>query len=110
MSDRRLRRFESELRHWAERPPALPAGLARRRVEGHLAVAPRRRGWRLALGSAAAVLAVVALALVLRLPPPPAVPSPAAAAVPERLVVHQLKSGTQLYIVLPPSQPPPDRC
>ena len=85
------------LRAWAERPPALAAREARRRVRARLELrGPARRP---ALWAAAMVAGAVAAALVVRAPqsglePAPALstggPGPA-------MIVFELDSGTRLY-------------
>lgn len=106
MTDERTAKLARELRRWAERPTELSPGKARTRV---LARLPRHRGsgWRrpgwslVAAGSALA--AALALALFLGGRPEPIAEPPAPAArVVQRTIVHQLSSGTKLYIVVRP--------
>lgn len=91
--------FREELEHWARRPPARPAPVARGRVLAQ--IESRRAGlpWKVPL--AAVLLASLALGLILGIrhtqvrPVPPEAPAP-------NLVVFQLQSGTKVYFALPP--------
>lgn len=100
MSTDPVDRLTRELRAWARRPPRLSPGAARARVLADLAVDRRRSAWRLltAGASLAAVALVVALATGRRERPAATVPAPAATS--ERMIVHQLSTGTRLYIVV----------
>lgn len=105
MTDKGIEQLAKQLRDWAERPTALTAAAARTRVLAHLERRPKRPTWRLAAASAA--LAASALALVLligRREPPVVSGSPSAAAAPQQqMIVHQLSSGTKLYVVVEPA-------
>jgi hypothetical protein len=105
MTDDGMNRLARELRHWAQRPTRLSPRAARTRVLADLPGSRRRPAWWLV--TAGATLAAGALALVLvigRRQEPIAVtpPTPAATAA-QRTIVHQLSSGTKLYIVMRPA-------
>jgi ferric-dicitrate binding protein FerR (iron transport regulator) len=97
-------RLTEELRRWAERPAALSPRAARSRVLARLSRRPPRPAWRLAAaaGAAAALaLALIVGALIVRHHgEPPAAPPVTAPA--QRVIVHQLSTGTPLYIVVRP--------
>lgn len=107
MTDKGVERLAAELRGWAEHPTTLSPTAARTRVLAHLPAPARRPVWRLAGG---AVLAVSALVLILgvgvlwvgRRHEPASLPPPPAAEPQQQTIVHQLSSGTQLYIVVQP--------
>lgn len=109
MTGDRTEKLARELRRWAERPTELSPGQARDRV---LARLPRRRdrfGWRRPgwqLAAAGSALAAIALALALVVggrPEPITEPAAPAGRVAQRTIVHQLSSGTKLYIVVRPA-------
>ncbi len=112
MTDRGIERLAAELRRWAERPTDLSPRAARTRVLAHLQDRRRRPSWRLVAGGGA--LAAGALALVLiavltidrpsieRPDEPVASDSAPAAETGQPTIVHQLSSGTKLYIVMRP--------
>lgn len=100
-----LDRLAEELRRWTERPAGLSPRAARSRVLARLPQRDRQPVWRLAAAAGAA--AALALALIVgaliddRRGEPPA--APPAAIQPQRVIVHQLSSGTPLYIVVRPA-------
>lgn len=104
MSDKSIERLAEELRDWTERPTALPAAAARARILAHLERRPKLPTWRFAAGSAALAASALALALLIgrREVPSSTGPLPAAAAPQQQMIVHQLSSGTKLYIVVEP--------
>lgn len=94
-------RVAEQLRRWAERPAPLSPRAARTRVLARLPSRRRRPAWRLAAAGALAGLALAMALLVARRDEPvPGAPPSAPAA--ERLIVHELSSGTRLYIALQP--------
>ena len=98
-----LDRLAEELRRWAERPAALSPQAARSRVLARLPRRNQRPAWRLAAVGAAAALALALIVGTLighRPEQPPA--APPVAIQPQRVIVHQLSSGTPLYIVVRP--------
>ncbi len=103
MSDRDMDRLTAALRRWAERPPSLSPRAAKTRVLAHLPSHRRRTAWRLLAGGGALIATVAALALLVgRQSEPVAVPTTTTASA-QRVIVHQLSSGTKLYIVMRPS-------
>lgn len=107
MSDDGAGRFARELRAWARRPTRLSPQAARTRVLAELAESGRRPAWRWITAGATLAAAAAALILVVgRRPEPTAPPTPAAAD--QRTIVHQLSSGTKLYIVMRPEVPADD--
>ena len=102
--------FATELRAWAERPARLSPQAARTRVLARLSAPGRRPAWRLIAAGTALAAGAVALALLVGRPQEPAAPpSPVPAAAADRTIVHQLSSGTRLYIVVRPAVPA-DEC
>ena len=102
MSDRPPDRLTRQLRQWARRPTRLSARVARTRVVARLG-ARRGRPWRLITTGATLAAGALALALVLGRPPAPVSEStPTAAPTAQRTIVHQLSSGTRMYIVVRP--------
>jgi hypothetical protein len=107
MTDKGMERLRDELRRWAQRPTSLSPRAARTRVVARLASPRRRPAWRLvsattALAASALALTLVVGALVIgRQAEPVAGPPPTTAAA-QRMIVHQLSSGTKLYIVVQP--------
>ena len=93
-------RLARQLRRWAERPSSLAPAAARTRVLARLPSRRRRPAWRLAAAAGALATIALALALVLGRRPEPLPGPPPAAASAERVIVHQLSSGTTLYIVV----------
>lgn len=109
MIDKGTERLAGELRRWAGRPTELSPRAAGARVVARL---PRRRRpvWRLATASTALAAAVLALSLVVgRRDEPAGNPPPPISQTTLRTIVHQLESGTKLYIVVQPNGPD-DEC
>ena len=111
MSNDPLDRWTEALRRWAARPTRVSPAAARARVLAELDGGRRSPAWRLA--AAGATLAAGALALLLligRLEEPIPVQPTAAPAVTaaQRTIVHQLSSGTRMYIVFRPARPAGD--
>ena len=104
MKDNRFESLAEEIRRWSERPPSLSPRQARTRVLAHLPERRRRPIWRLLAGGATLAAAVLVVMLLVGRPPQPAGGPPVAASPPDaqRMIVHQLSSGTQLYIVMRP--------
>ena len=100
MSGRRIDRLAGELRRWAEQPGALSPRAARTRVLAELPGRRRRPSWRLAAGGAALAATALAVALSVGRQREPVAGPPAAAEDGQRTIVHQLSSGTKLYIVM----------
>ena len=98
-------RLAGELRRWAHRPTRLSPRAARARLLAALPARRRRPSWRVLAAGAAAAGALALALLVGRGPEPAAVAPPAAAVAAERTIVHQLSSGTRLYIVVRPAVP-----
>ncbi len=104
MTDKGIARLTMELRRWSTRPTSLSARTARTRILAHLPHRPRRPSWRFVAGSAAIAASALALVLVIGSRDEPIVSGPEPAAeMPQRMIVHQLSSGTKLYIVMQPS-------
>ena len=103
MTDDRFERLAEEIRRWSERPGSLTPRQARTRVLAHLPERRFRPAWRLLAGGAALAATALAVALLVGGRPEPVVgPTAAAPPVVQRTIVHQLSSGTQLYIVMRP--------
>ena len=102
MSDRDLERLTAELRRWAGRPSCLSPRAARTRVLAHLPSVRRHPDWRLATGGALAAAALVMALLVGQRTAPVPEPRPVTAEIDQQTIVHQLSSGTKLYIVVRP--------
>ena len=103
MTDERLERFSEEIGRWSERPPTLTPRQARTRVLARLPQSRPRPAWRLVAGGAALAATALVVALLVGGRREPVVGPPAAAPpVVQRTIVHQLSSGTQLYIVMRP--------
>ena len=100
MSERRLEELSGELRRWAERPGSLSPQAARTRVLARLSDRRRRPFRRLV--TAGAALAATALVVVLAVdrPSEPVSTPPPASQTAQQTIVHQLSSGTRLYIVM----------
>ncbi len=102
MREKRLEQLTGELRHWAERPGSLSPQTARRRVLAHLPDRRRRPFRRLVTaGAALAAIALVVALAVDRSSQPVSTPPLASESAPQT-IVHQLSSGTRLYIVIRP--------
>lgn len=103
MSQDRLDRLAEELRQWTGRPGSLSPRAARTRV---LATLPDRRPrprWGLVTAGAALAALALAAALLVDSPGPPVDRTvPPTADPTHRIIVHQLSSGTKLYIVMRP--------
>jgi hypothetical protein len=100
MNDKDKQQLTAELRRWAAHPIALSPRMARRRVLANLPSRMRRPAWRLVVAGAALTATALALAMTIGhrsdsiwVPPP-------IAETPERMIVHELSSGTKLYIVM----------
>lgn len=102
MSDQRMDHLVRELRRWAARPGSLPPAAARTRVLARLPGRRRRPVWRLVTGGVALAATVLAVALLVDRPSEPVAGPPPAAESAQRMIVHQLSSGTKLYIVMRP--------
>ena len=100
MTDHDADRWARDLRAWAGRPTRLSPQAARARVVAELSERRRRPVWRWSRA--------LLILLVGRRSEPIASP-PTAAVAAQRTIVHQLSSGTRLYIVMRP-QVPADDC
>ena len=113
MSQEDLPEIRKTVRAWTTRPPERLPQIARSRIVAQLA--DKRswgglggwHGWKLAVTTAMWV-AVLVLALLVPGPETPSGPSPVPldASRGHSLVVHELRSGTKVYITLTPRTEP----
>lgn len=103
MTDHDMKRLAPELRRWAERPTALSPRAARARVVAQLPNRRRRPTWRLVGAAGALAATAMIVALVVGRHDEPVIGPPPVAASGQRMIVHELSSGTKLYIVVRPS-------
>jgi hypothetical protein len=102
MREDRLEQLTGELRHWAERPGSLSPQTAGRRVLANL---PDRRRWPfrgLVTGGAALAATALVVALAVDRSSEPVSTPPPTSETAHQTIVHQLSSGTRLYIVMRP--------
>ncbi|MFQ5349710.1 MAG: hypothetical protein ACE5EG_04615 [Thermoanaerobaculia bacterium] len=103
MSEDRLDELTRELRRWAELPGALSPQAARTRVLAHLPERRRRPLRRLVAAGAVLTATVLVVTLLVGRSSEPISSPPAAAESPQKMIIHQLSSGTKLYIVMRPA-------
>ncbi len=103
MTDQGKKRLSRELRRWAGRPTSLSPRAARRRVLAHLPSRKRHPVWRLVAGGTALTATALAVVLIVDRPSEPVAAPPPATEVAQQMIVHQLSSGTKLYIVMRPN-------
>jgi hypothetical protein len=103
MTDNGDERLGRNLRRWAKRPTFLSPQAARTRVVAHLPSRRRQPTWRLVAGGGALTATALAVALIIGRPSEPVTgpPQPTVASS-QRMIVHELSSGTKLYIVVRP--------
>lgn len=108
--DRKLERFDEELRGWGRRPPATPSGKAATRVLARIRAS--RMGPRKARGlawAAAVLLAVLGVSWIGgragRAPLPSPLPEHEAVPLPDNVVLWQLDPETPVYFVIRPAPP-----
>lgn len=109
MTDDPVDRWTRELRDWARRPARLSPAAARTRVLAGLGAARRRPPWRLVTAGASLAALGLAVALTLGREERPATTAPQPAAASEQMIVHQLSTGTKLYIFVRPGALSDDR-
>jgi len=117
--EERTRRFARALAEWSEAPPRRTPREAADRLRARLAATEAARSrpggsparwllWTLS-GAAAAAALVVSLRPFVAEPPAaphrPAGPVAATAASPDTVIVHELSTGTRVYLTLPAPTP-----
>lgn len=100
MTDQDLAGLTAQLRRWAERPASLSPQIARTRVLANLPSRKNRTAWRLAAAGGALAAIGLALALIVGRQSEPIAAPPPSEANAQRMIVHELSSGTKLYIVM----------
>lgn len=110
MREHGMDRLTDELRRWSRRPTRVSPGTARTRVLARLEAGGRTPAWRLAAAGAALAAGALALVLLVGRSEEPAAEQAAApaTATSQSTIVHELSSGTKLYIVVRPIKPAGD--